>query len=139
MVRWQWRRQQVVVLWGQVGVGRCGSLAYPVDPCMCFGVLYATNALSERAMTQHCGLTRIALGGIATVGTVIMNKQGTEGSSPDEQKSPLCIGANLSAYLVFGTQAQIGKKHCRIPCKTVMQGIGKDKTNQLLNVSAFAF
>jgi hypothetical protein len=30
-------------------------------------------------------------------------------------------------------------KHCRIPCKTMMQDIGKCKTNQLLSVSALTF
>ena len=62
----------------QLGVGRGGSLAYPVDPSMCFGVLYATNALSERVMTQRSGPTKIALAGTATADMDSMSKRSIE-------------------------------------------------------------
>jgi len=44
------------------------------------------------------------------------------------------------ASLAFTSKwEQLVSKRCRIPTKTVMQDIGKDRTNQLLSVSAFTW
>ena len=45
---------------------------------MCFGVLYATSALNERATTQRSGLIKIVVAETATAEMEIMSKRSIE-------------------------------------------------------------